>query len=327
MRDPSPPRLLAALDLDRTLVYSVRSLERFGGPVAELVPIEHHDDVVVSYAHRRMAALLAELAQRAHVVPTTARTPEQYARLQLPPEVKAGHAICAGGAQIVVDGVVDRAWQAQIEAEIQATGLTAADTAEWLTGAGAAVLKVRTAGGLFSYAVLDLEPDMAAEALDLQVLRDKLDGHGWRLAFSGRKLYALPAVVAKSRAIAYLADRLGTRQLFSAGDSELDAVMLAEADVSVAPAHGDAAARAAATMVTSTTGPAAALEILDEALRLTTQADAPADLARAALPRSQPFNPPALTGIAELSAGSLLRSAATGARSGHLEKEDNDGAD
>ena len=53
---------------------------------------------------------------------------------------------------------------------------------------------------------------------------------GWEAVLHGRKLYMLPAGLTKLRCVEYLVQRLGVSGFAAAGDSLLDAELLAAAD-------------------------------------------------------------------------------------------------
>jgi hypothetical protein len=75
--------VLAATDLDRTLIYS-RKARALGADDAATVCVEVHDGEQVSFMTAAAAEALVDLAARAAVVPVTTRIVEQYRRVRLP---------------------------------------------------------------------------------------------------------------------------------------------------------------------------------------------------------------------------------------------------
>ncbi|MFH8792805.1 HAD family hydrolase [Streptomyces sp. NPDC017941] len=234
-------RLLVASDLDRTLIYSAAALG-LTVPDAEaprLLCVEVYEGKPLSYVTETAAALLTELAERTVFVPTTTRTREQYHRVHLPGPVPR-YAICANGGHLLVDGVSDPAWRAAVARrvaaecapldEIRAHLLRTADPA-WL-------LKERVAEDLFAYLVVErslLPSGWVKELGEWAVER------GWAVSLQGRKIYAVPRPLTKSAAMREIARRAGADEVFAAGDSLLDADLLAAADRSWRPSHGELA--------------------------------------------------------------------------------------
>ena len=61
------------------------------------------------------------------------------------------------------------------------------------------------------------------------------------MSLQGRKVYAVPRPLTKSAAAAEVLTRTGGGPLLAAGDSLLDADLLAAADAAIRPAHGELA--------------------------------------------------------------------------------------
>ncbi|MGR8010741.1 HAD family hydrolase [Streptomyces hypolithicus] len=237
----STPPVLVASDLDRTLIYSSAALG-LTMPDAEaprLLCVEVYDSKPLSYVTETAAALMGQLAADACFVPTTTRTREQYHRIRLPVPTPR-YAICANGGHLLVEGVSDPGWQAQVArtladecaslAEIRAHLVSAADRA-WL-------LKERVAEDLFAYLVVEraLLPDEWVKELG-----EWAEARGWTVSLQGRKIYAVPKPLTKSAAMYEVARRAGTTLTLAAGDSLLDADLLLAADRGWRPGHGELA--------------------------------------------------------------------------------------
>ncbi|NGO72693.1 HAD family hydrolase [Streptomyces boncukensis] len=234
-----PPPLFAS-DLDRTLIYSAAALS-LTVPDAEaprLLCVETYQGAPLSYMTEDAAALLAALAARCAVVPTTTRTRAQYRRVRLPgPEPR--YAVCANGGHLLVDGESDPVWHARVRrsltecaplAEVSAR-MRGTAHADWL-------LKEREAEELFAYLVVDRArlPDTWVKEL-----ADWAEPRGWGISLQGRKLYAVPRALTKSGAVAEIARRTGAPYTYAAGDALLDADLLAAADRAWRPGHGELA--------------------------------------------------------------------------------------
>ncbi|MGW3486659.1 hypothetical protein [Streptomyces sp. NPDC001054] len=233
-------RVLVASDLDRTLIYSARALALTGPDeqAPRLLCVEVYQGLPLSYVTETAAALLAELAARTVFVPVTTRTPAQYARVHLPGPPPR-FAICANGGRILVDGENDAAWSRRVERAVADSAPLAAMRERLLDGAEPTwLLKERVAEDLFAYLVVD-RALLPADWLDETAAW--AHDHGWTLSLQGRKLYAVPRALTKSAALHEVAARTGAGLTLAAGDSLLDADLLAAADRAWRPGHGELA--------------------------------------------------------------------------------------
>ncbi len=86
------------------------------------------------------------------------------------------------------------------------------------------------------------------------------------MSLQGRKVYAVPRPLTKSAAAAEVLARVGGGPLLAAGDSLLDADLLAAADAAIRPAHGelaDVGFTRSHLAVTRATGVLAGAELLE----------------------------------------------------------------
>lgn len=227
---------LVSVDLDRTMIYSAPAL---GFPVdASVQCVEMYEGAPLSYMTNMAADSLGLLAQAAVVVPTTTRTVEQYRRIALP-GAPWRYAITSNGGNILVDGEPDSSWRERFS-NIDLSGVREemhrrAD-GDW-------VLKRRTADDLFCYLVV--EPSSVPPSF-LPDWSEWCAARGWNVSQQGRKIYTMPDVVCKSRAVAEVLGRCiddgllsGSSRTLAAGDGALDAEMLVAADRSIRPRHGE----------------------------------------------------------------------------------------
>lgn len=229
---------VVCLDLDRTVIYSPAALE-LRMPDADaprLLCVEIYRGAPLSFLTEAAVDALRALQELATVVPTTTRTPEQLARVRLPGR-PARFAIAANGGHLLVDGVPDAGWAATVRTRL--AECAPLDEVEARLGAhgGPFVRSLRRAAELFAYAVVERA---ALPAGWLAELAAWCAPRGWTVSLQGRKVYAVPRPLTKSAAAAEVVARVGG-PLLAAGDSLLDADLLAAADAAIRPAHGELA--------------------------------------------------------------------------------------
>jgi len=236
-------RLLAASDLDQTLVFSARSAAR---DVAGLVAVEEYEGRSISWVTPRAWDLLGDLLATGDFLPVTTRTPAQYARIRWP-GAPPREAVCANGGVLLVDGVPDAAWAQQVRTTLAAAQALPA-VHELLAGLaaelralvpGSAEPAVRSVEDLFAYVVLRDGQRPPLEGARLGGLAARLDAWGYGVSLQGRKLYAVPRALTKSAAVAEVVRRRGADGVVSAGDSLLDADLLLAGRQAWRPGHGE----------------------------------------------------------------------------------------
>jgi hypothetical protein len=236
-------RLLAASDLDQTLVFSERSAAR---DVADLVAVEEYEGRTISWVTPRAWELLRDLVASGDFLPVTTRTPAQYGRIRWP-EAPPREAVCANGGVLLVDGVPDAAWSRQVRRHLAAAqalpavhdllARLAAELQALVPGSGEPA--VRSVEDLFAYVVLREGQRPPLEGGRLDALTARLDGWGYGVSLQGRKLYAVPRALTKSAAVAEVVRRRGADGFVGAGDSLLDVDLLLAAERAWRPRHGE----------------------------------------------------------------------------------------
>lgn len=234
--------VVAACDLDRTLIYS-RAASRLGLGPGEQPPdlecVEIHEGKAISFVSRGSARLMVELGARAQLVPTTTRTRKQYQRIALPGRSSA-YAICANGGHLLVDGVTDEDWHAGVRKRLADESAPLAEVVSHLEAVAKPewTRKHRVAEDLFTYLVLE-RAQVPAGVID--ELTAWAADRGYGVSLQGRKLYFVPTALTKGAAVDEVRRRTGARTILAAGDSLLDIELLRAADLGIRPAHGELA--------------------------------------------------------------------------------------
>ena len=261
---------LIATDLDRTMIYSRAAMGEEQFAALEPVCVEIYREAPLSYMAPTAVELMSRLAREVVVVPTTTRTPAQYARITLPggPFRYAG---VSNGGRILVDGADDPDWRTHIDREASRAGATLDEVLGELRNRidDSWVTALRTADDLFCYLVVD---PPAQPPHFLGHWQEWCDARGWTASQQGRKIYATPQPVTKSAAIAEVRRRLvadGTLDesaaLCAAGDGWLDTDLLLAADHAIRPRHGELESlgwSSPGLTITADTGALAGVEIL-----------------------------------------------------------------
>lgn len=255
--------VVACLDLDRTVIYSAAALDL---PMPDhqaprLLCVEVYQGAPLSFMTEAGVAAFTALREVAEIVPTTTRTPEQLARVHLPGAAPR-YAIAANGGCLLVDGVPDPDWAGTVRERLTGCAPLAQVQQHLAAVSGGFVLNRRTASELFCYAVVERA---ALPAGWVEDLAGWCAERGWTVSLQGRKVYAVPRELTKSAAAREVVARTGAHTLLAAGDSLLDADLLAAADRAVRPAHGelhDTGFALGTLSVTAARGVAAGTELL-----------------------------------------------------------------
>jgi hypothetical protein len=253
---------VVAADLDRTLIWSVRA----AGEVSAAHCVEEFERKPLSFVAASSVRALTTLVRSGRLVPATTRTEAQYRRVNMPGGPPR-FAVCLNGGRVLVDGLEDVAYSAQLRPALRRSATpeqVAPLLADWTQGVRGAFgpCRVRLAEGLFHYAVFDAAVPVGEETSRLATRAGELD---WQVSVQGRKVYLVPRPLSKEAALAYLEAAHGLEVVGVAGDSLLDAGMLANFRCGWIPRDSElhrAGGQPAGTAVTRGTGLAASAEII-----------------------------------------------------------------
>lgn len=234
IREMKHMRLLAACDLDNTLIHSYRYKK--DGDIC----VEYIDGREQGFMSGRAYELLRGLPEEVILMPVTSRSEEQYRRIRLP--VTPPLALVAQGGILLRNGIDDAEWRKRslAAAEQCSVGMAAAADA---VGADEFCDRARLVSGMFLFT-----KSSAAEKSAEQLKRVS-DLHGLCILTAGSKLYVMPKEINKGRAVNEIRRQLGAELLFCAGDSEPDISMLNEADKAFVPVGFPSAERITAPAV------------------------------------------------------------------------------
>ncbi|GAB3212016.1 HAD family hydrolase [Nocardia tengchongensis] len=260
--------LMVATDLDRTMIYTRAA---FGDADPDTMCVEEYEGQPLSYMTVTAAERLKALAETAAVVPATTRTIAQFQRIRLPGGPWP-YAVTSNGGSILRNGLPDRRWRSALDARVRAECATLVEVRAELRARvdESFALRLREADDLFCYLVVDQQRLPGDFLADLDAW---CRPRGWSASQQGRKIYAMPAPVSKSRAVLEVRRRMldagelhPASRLLAAGDGSLDADLLRAADAAIRPRHGELEQRNwrhPGVAVTAAAGIEASDEILD----------------------------------------------------------------
>jgi hydroxymethylpyrimidine pyrophosphatase-like HAD family hydrolase len=255
------------VDLDGTLIH--RGSQFTDGGAVRHVEFFEGGTSAMSVAAIEQLTLLSKLAI---IVPATTRSMRQFERLHLPEVRRSGWAVVSNGARILTPQGEDLVWRERTRRAVdawchdvirsthrpRASGIEA--LADLVTSSAPEADSVRVVDRAF-IVIIALDADRAQRAV--RSLAEKCRELAGSVTRQGRKVYVVPPPAQKHLACSEISRRLGAERVIAAGDSDLDAGMLARADVSFIPA-GSSLARAGVdgAFFTTAAAPQSTVELL-----------------------------------------------------------------
>jgi hypothetical protein len=234
---PAQRPAIAFCDLDGTVTYpAILATGRWSDPRG-LITVERAAGRPTTVMTRGAGPVWTALVAADALVPATTRTTEQYAALVLPGR-RPRIAITGNGGDILRDGQPEPAWRRRVEQFLAATAAPFDQLAAILGSLtdGSAVLGRPFPADRLYFILGSRTPSFPDDLLvELAEVTRPL---GWRAVASGRRAYVLPALLDKHLAVDRVAAERGADVIVAAGDSDLDAQMLAFATAAIRPPHG-----------------------------------------------------------------------------------------
>jgi HAD superfamily hydrolase (TIGR01484 family) len=228
--------MLFASDLDRTLIYSKRFLDKCK---KKPLLIETKDDKEISFMTEASVSILKKITNRILFIPVTTRTIEQYKRISfLKNVIVPKYAIVSNGGNILINGKIDSYWSKIVSIKIKSESISSKKVLERFNEIknNEWIYKQKEADNLFYYFIIDKDNIPLDEIADFKKWLLK---YGWNISIQGRKLYIVPKFVSKSSAVNYIKNKTGKNKIIASGDSLLDLSMLEHADIAFCPSHGE----------------------------------------------------------------------------------------
>lgn len=231
-------RAAVGLDLDKTIIYTNSSIELPDTARETLRLVEFYKGKPLSFMTEATYAMLAVMAEEAHVLPVTARRQDQMDRIMFPWGVPQDY-VCLSGAIVSVGGEIDQDWSKHVREEVDSSSIPLDDVKKIIDPYEGEdwVIARNDFGKMFEVVTLDL-PRTPQAFLD--EVEEKVKGTGFFSSVQGRKLYLTPDRLSKGEAFLHLTDRLGVEgNTYGAGDSLMDVALLEKVDFAFHPLHGE----------------------------------------------------------------------------------------
>lgn len=210
-------------DLDNTIIYSYK--HDIGN---EKMNVELYKEREISFITKQTFELLKKVKEEFLVIPTSTRTIEQYERINL----KIGtfkYALVCNGSVLLVDGKKDKDWYEESLRLAKPSNLEVKKALEYLENDKRRTFELRYIEDLFVFTKCDKSETVVNE------LRKHLDKSLVNIFNNKEKVYVLPTLLSKGKAIERLKKHLKVEFIIAAGDSEFDISMVEAADVGLVP--------------------------------------------------------------------------------------------
>lgn len=206
-------------DLDNTIIYSYK--HDIGN---EKMNVELYKEREISFISNHTYELLKKVKDEFLIIPTSTRTIEQYERIDL----KIGtfkYALVCNGSVLLVDGKKDKDWYEESLRLAKASNLEVKKALEYLENDKRRTFELRYIEDLFVFTKCYKSETVVNE------LREYLDKSLVNVFNNKEKVYVLPTLLSKGKAIERLRKYLKAEFIIAAGDSEFDISMVEAADV------------------------------------------------------------------------------------------------
>ncbi|MFC7686214.1 HAD family hydrolase [Ureibacillus sp. GCM10028918] len=230
--------ILFTSDLDRTLIYSNTMMQTY--PIAgDIVPVEHKEEVIMSYMSQESIELLKEFSKEHLFVPVTTRAVHQYERIHaLSKDINPKYAITTNGGTVLIDGKPDLEWNKIVRNRLADQSRPKEEMIKTFAKIRheSWVLREFYIDDLFFMFRVNRELVPRGELAEFQA---ELAPMGWSIFLHGSKLYVLPTCLNKAFAVRYLQNFVDYDLHVAAGDSMMDYDMIIEADYGYSAIHGE----------------------------------------------------------------------------------------
>ena len=260
--------MIFASDLDKTLIFSKRHLPSS----KKLVLAETKNKAPVAFmAEDTFNGLKSFISKKGIFIPATARTQEQYDRIDILKLLPIKYAIICNGKRILINGKSDPVWEEKMNQKIATLPKQIPDIFEEVKSFTESNLPDSTPSYYLydNYMAMISFPD-AKELTEtfIEDVNKLMKNTGWYAFACGRKLYISTNFINKKFALEYIKETLlkNEHKAIASGDSLYDLEMLQYSDFPIIPRNAEIADVLKTTNETNFKG---SIEIVDYILELT----------------------------------------------------------
>lgn len=211
-------------DLDNTLIYSYK--KDIGN---EKILVEQKEGKELSFMTQYAVKCLIRLQTKLPLIPLTTRSLLQYQRIAFPAEICPHYALAANGGILLIDGEIDKEWFSNSKNLIEPAYEEMKKGKEILHKDSNVYYSIEYIDNLFVF-TKSKNPEQT-----ISELCKKLDLSIVSIHENGEKIYILPNMLHKGKAIERIKERFTGESIICAGDSIFDIPMLFAADSAYYP--------------------------------------------------------------------------------------------
>lgn len=210
-------------DLDRTIIHSKNP---------QFTCVEKYGERDITFMTDKSIKLINDLLARKDFVfiPCTMRKYHQTMRINFIDKYKPRYMICENGAQIYIDGELDKEWESRMSKIVDFTSIK--KDVEKIKSLGYNFRDVLDIDGYYIAISFHNESDANEAYEDIASM--------FKAPFStiqvGRKMFVIHEKIDKMYAVEYLVKKLGIEKFITSGDSEADKMFTTLGDA-ILPRH------------------------------------------------------------------------------------------
>lgn len=206
--------MIFATDLDRTMIFSKRFLDRNN----KNLTIGFKDGKGYSYFTKKQKQMLKDLETKIIIIPCTTRSKEEFERVPFFNE--CSFAIYDNGASIKIGDDIDYQWQFIMQENMRMCFKDLLEKQQDLETKDFVIKEVKLVDNYFLFSKTD-NIDKCRRYLEAT-----LDKSKFYYSISSTKFYIFPNFISKKHALQYITDKIGDTDIIVAGDSDVDFQMI-----------------------------------------------------------------------------------------------------
>lgn len=234
-------------DLDRTIIHSKNP---------GYTCVEKYNDREITFMTEKSLIGLKELLSKEDFVfiPCTMRKFHQTMRIDFIGEYKPKYMICENGAQLFIDGELDKEWEAHMRTIVEAKEIR--DGIKKIENLKLNVKDILNIDDFYIAISFHNEEDAKESFTSIKDLFE----YPYETIIVGRKMFVIHDKIDKIYAVEYLVNKVGIERFITSGDSEADK-KFTSLGISILPKHSSF--RHSHSCVTEESGIESTDEIID----------------------------------------------------------------